>query len=417
MSLTTLPAAVTASNVTETIEILELETALAVPLSSLQGEWQELFDTTQQAGILHHPEYTVRELPSLRGLSGQGFAVCYRRAGRLLGLAVCLPKVSSLRYVGGLGPNANVAGYRLVGNSILAGDDLVIHETLLQRATAEVTRRGGRYLLLEDVTAETPLMTHIQQLTTQGYMTYSPSGLQDRFKIDLPATSAEFWARFSSKTRNTWKRKQKKLGNFRVWRVSHLDQIADFLRDAHAISQHTWQSDKFGMRVRNDDDELRMFTFLAQQGALRSYLLYVDEKPVAFLIGNQHQGLYRYEEVGYHRDYGHLSPGLVLLNNVIEEMYADHPPRVFDFGYGDADYKRIFANQQSQAANIWIVPGRLSNRGLVGYLNSCRSIRKLGKKLVNHCQTQLSAWKKRFARTPKPTAENAAQPEKTSDDA
>lgn len=161
-----------------------------------------------------------------------------------------------------------------------------------------------------------------------------------------------------------------------------MDQIPGYLKDAHQISLNTWQTDQFGLRVRNDDAELAQFTYLATQGALRCYMLYRDEIPMAFIIGNQYRGLYRYEEVGFDRQFHHLSPGQTLLIKVLEEMFGDRTPEIFDFGMGDADYKRMFANIETKAGNIWIVPPGVRGSCLVAFLNGSRKLRGWGKKAI-----------------------------------
>lgn len=365
-----------------TVEVVNLLDEFNNPLSTIRGEWLELYERDAGASIFHHPDYTGTELPFLPQSRLPSLILICRYNGRAVGLGGLLPKVSRSRYVGGVGPNLKLHGYRLVGNRFLTGGDDAVQEKLLAAATQEVIRRGARYLLIEDVDQEASLLTLARSYTTRGYGIYSPTSFQVRLKIDLPRTSAEYFGKFSSKTRNTFRRKEKKLGEIKVIRCSTVDQVADFLRDAHQISVNTWQTEQFGLRVKNDASDLAQFTFLASQGALRSYLLYQDEIPMAFIIGNQHRGLYRYEEVGFDRKFHSLSPGQVLLLKVLDDMFGDNPPECFDFGMGDADYKRMLANVETTAGNIWLVPPGIRGRSLVTYLNGSRSIRQCGRQMI-----------------------------------
>ncbi len=365
-----------------TIEVVNLVDEFNNPLSKIRSEWHELYERDTTASIFHHPDYTNAELPFLPKTNLPPLIVVCRRFGQIVGFGGLLPKVSRSRYVGGVGPNLKLHGYRLIGNRFLTGNDDQVQARLLEAVTQEVIRRGARYLLIEDVDHESSLLKLAQSYQQRGYGIYSPTSFQVRLKINLPRTSAEYFGKFSSKTRNTFKRKEKKLGEIKVVRCSNVDQVADFLRDAHAISVNTWQTEQFGLRVKNDPCDLAQFTFLASQGALRSYLLYQGETPMAFIIGNQHRGLYRYEEVGFDRKYHALSPGQVLLLKVLDDMFGDNPPECFDFGMGDADYKRMLANVETTAGNIWLVPPGIPGRSLVAYLNGSRSIRQCGKQMV-----------------------------------
>lgn len=352
------------------------------PLSTIRAEWQALYEHDPQASIFHHPGYTNAELAFLPQSPLPALLLLCRRDGELVGFGGLLPKVSRSRYVGGVGPNWKLHGYRLIGNRFLYGGDEAVQAELLAAASREMIRRGAGYLLIEDVDQEASLLQLARGYQLRGYGIYSPTSFQERLKIQLPKTSAEYFGKFSSKTRNTFRRKEKKLGAIRLVRCSHVDQVADFLRDAHRISVNTWQTEQFGLRVKNDAADLATFTFLASQGALRSYMLYQNDTPMAFIIGNQHRGLYRYEEVGFDRQHHAMSPGQTLLIKVLEDMFGNNTPDCFDFGMGDADYKRMFANVETKAGNIWLVPPGLKGRSLVGYLNASRSVRNWGKQLV-----------------------------------
>lgn len=364
------------------VEVVSLLDEFNNPLSKIRSEWLEQFERDPGALIFHHPDYTAAELPYLPVSRLPALILICRRQGRTVGMGALLPKVSRSRYVGGVGPNMKLHGYRLVGNRFLFNGDEMVHSRLLAAATQEVSRRGASYLLIEDVDQDSSLLRLAKGYESRGYSIYSPTSFQVRLKINLPRTGAEYFGKFSSKTRNTFKRKEKKLGDIRVVRCSSVDQVADFLRDAHLISVNTWQTEQFGLRVKNDEADIAQFTFLASQGALRSYLLYQGETPMAFIIGNQHAGLYRYEEVGFDRKYHALSPGQVLLLKVLDDMFQDNPPECFDFGMGDADYKRMLANVETTAGNIWLVPPGIKGCTLVTFLNGSRSIRQCGRQLI-----------------------------------
>ncbi len=386
-----------------TVEVVDLLVEFNNPLSTIRAEWLALYERDPDASIFHHPDYTGCELNYLPLSRLPSLMLLCRRNGELVGFGGLLPKVSKTRYVGGVGPNWKLQGYRLIGNRFLCSGDETIHAQLLEAATREVTQRGANYLLIEDVDQESTLLKLANTYPKRGFRIYSPTSFQERLKIQLPRSGAEYFGKFSSKTRNTFRRKEKKLGAIRMVRCSTADQVPDFLRDAHQISVNTWQTEQFGLRVKNDASDLAQFTFLASQGALRSYLLYQGDTPMAFIIGNQHRGLYRYEEVGFDRKFHALSPGQTLLIKVLEDMFADNTPDCFDFGMGDADYKRMFANLETKAGNIWLVPPGIKGRSLVAYLNGSRSLRQYGRQMV-----KVIGWyrklrqKSRLGKTPEP---------------
>lgn len=367
-----------------TITFHHLDVADQQHLSANYWRWSQLFDRDPAAQITQHPDALFAELVAVASPTShsqstnhvkhaQSLVLCEATADdQPLALAILVPKKMSLRQAGGFGPAWNLDGYRLVGNRLLGTPSDELAQQMLRACAKFVAQQCATFLLIEDLESSDSLMSAAQSLQPDGFRLFSPSGLQERLKIEFPPNANDYWSKFSSKTRNTFRRKQKKIGQTELERITEPSQIADFLESAHAISQNTWQTQKLGLRVRNDESELRLFTFLATQQALRSYLLSVDGQPAAFLIGTQHKGLFHYEEVGYDRRYSERSPGQVLLLMVLEDLLHSDTPHTFDFGGGDADYKQLFATTTSTSGNIWIVPPGTASQSWVRYLSVCR---------------------------------------------
>lgn len=345
-------------------------------LSQTYWRWCELFDRDPAARLTQHPDLLFAE-------SSDNTILCSAsRGGEVIALAILAAKRVTLRQAGGFGPRMSLHGFRLVGNRLLGTTDEALTHRMLAECATFVREQHATFLLIEDLERHDPLFSAAESLQRDGFRLFSPTGIQERLKIEFPPTPTDYWTKFSSKTRNTFRRKQKKIGVTRLVRIAEPAQVAEFLEAAHTISKRTWQSEKLGLRIRNNESELRFFTLLAARQSLRSYLLFVDEKPAAFLIGTQHQGLFNYEEVGYDRDFADRSPGQVLLLQVLEELLSNNPPRVFDFGGGTADYKQLFATTNSMSGNLWLVPPGMKPQLCLAYLRGCRWIDRTGRTLI-----------------------------------
>lgn len=335
-------------------------------LSQTYWRWCELFDLDPDARLTQHPDLLFAE-------QSNGVVLCSAaQAGQIVALGILAPKIMPMRRAGGFAFNTLVHGFRLVGNRLLGSADETLTRRMLAACAKFVREQHATFLLIEDLERHEPLFAAAESLQRDGFRLFSPTGIQERLKIEFPPNPADYWSKFSSKTRNTFRRKQKKIGTTRLVRITRPDQIPEFLDSAHTISRRTWQSDKLGLRIHNNESELRFFTALATQQSLRSYLLFVDDKPAAFLVGTQHKGLFNYEEVGYDRDFADRSPGQVLLLQVLEDLLSDQPPRVFDFGGGTADYKQLFATTTSQSGSLWLVPPGVWPQLCLAYLRGCR---------------------------------------------
>jgi hypothetical protein len=261
---------------------------------------------------------------------------------------------------------------------------------LTAAALDHVQAADARFLLVEDVDVDSPLSTAMDAAAGQSWLRHRHAGVQPRRRILLPSTKDEYWSRFSKKTLSTLRRKLRKFGQTRLERITDVAHVLRFLEIAHEISLQTWQTRQFGLRVRNDAAELEAFAALAEHGLLRSYLWFSNDAPAAFLLGLQDKGTYHYEEVGYATPFAKHSPGLVMLVQVLDDVLERDRAERFDFGGGDADYKRLFSNCASESGTVWLFPPRWGNRASVGYLQLCTTARRWARHAV-----AVSGWAQR----------------------
>src|SRR5207253_9536540 len=98
--------------------------------------------------------------------------------------------------------------------------------------------------------------------------------------------------------------------------------VGVFLEKAHEISKHSWQTKRLGIRINSTLEQRNFLEFLASQGALRSYVLEQNGRPLAFELGVQWQGCFVLEETGYDSSYSSYSPGTVLLFRILQDLIA-----------------------------------------------------------------------------------------------
>lgn len=334
--------------------------------------WRAIFDNDDRAKINQHPDLVLTELRYSREDQHRSptLITCHVN-GQAAGAAVLVPK--SISGEKRFGPTWNLQGYRLVGNRLLGSSDVRIQNQLLDGISQHLTASKADFLLAEDVESTDPLLALVEQ-SSHELQLLKPAPFQRRHTIDLPATYDDYWNKFNAKTRSTLRRKIKQFGECRLERISKPFQIPDFLVNAQKVAKRSWQNDLLGLRIHNDDYELAMFTFLATQNTLRSYILWKEDTPVSFCIGTQHNGVFHYEEVGYDRDYSKKSPGQILVIKVLEDMYEHERPNTFDFGGGDAEYKRQFGTSISESGHIWLLRPGIRSRMIAGYLSGRRAM-------------------------------------------
>lgn len=363
--------------------VYPIDTAVTDHLSQVYWDWKSAFQRDSSASPLQHPDYVLAELataapskhlPSLvHEVSGQNTA----------SIGVLVPKSIRTNQVGGIGPGWTLHGLRLAGGRLLGSTtSLEQQQRLLRRAVRHVTEVGAAFLLIEDLDETSLLFQAVQDPTSHGCQVFATHDFQPRRYIDFPATEADYWATFSSRSLSKFRRNLKKFGKTRLERIMSIEQIPDFLEAAHSISKQSWQSRQFGLRIRNDDAELRQLSALAENGLLRSYLWWVEDKPAAFAVCNQQGGCFRYEEIAYCAEFGQFSPGRTMLQQIVEDLLRHDSPTYLDFGGGDAEYKQQFANRESRSGTVWLVPPTWQAGMSLYYLKLCRQVRAAGRSLV-----------------------------------
>ncbi|MBF0454221.1 MAG: GNAT family N-acetyltransferase [Magnetococcales bacterium] len=189
--------------------------------------------------------------------------------------------------------------------------------------------------------------------------------------INMPSSYEAYLAGLGASSRKTFLYRQRRLyrvceGVVALRRFSQPEEVEGFLDGAVAVSQKTYQWQLLGLGLRNRKGLARRLDFAAKRGWLCSYLLYCQEKPVAFMLGYHHGRCYHYIDVGFDRDWGKHSVGSVLQLEVMADLYRlEVPPERFDFSTGFGEHKARFGNREEAEVNLLLFPKNLSNQALV----------------------------------------------------
>ena len=186
-----------------------------------------------------------------------------------------------------------------------------------------------------------------------------------RWLIDLPDTFEDYLASLSSATRKgirrTVSRVERDFGDrLSIRMYSEVGDLDVFMRDAEMVAMRAYQRRR-GVGFR-DDVRLRARTrMLMEHGWFRSWVLYLDGRPVAFEQGEA----YRRRFVSrYAPAYGTSRIGAYLLTKTIETLVHDPEVRTFDFGFGDAEYKRKLGHRSLEEGDLVVYAQRARPIGI-----------------------------------------------------
>ena len=151
------------------------------------------------------------------------------------------------------------------------------------------------------------------------------------------------------------------------------DKLDHVIRIASEISAKTY---KHALNVGFRDDYLTrsLLTEAAKQGTLRAYVLYAGSVPCAFEYGIEYGNIFFPEHIGYDPLFRSCSPGTVLFIKVVEDLIENSVVRIFDYGFGAADYKERFGTKSWPEASVYIFAPRLYPMFVNALQNSTMSV-------------------------------------------
>jgi hypothetical protein len=190
-----------------------------------------------------------------------------------------------------------------------------------------------------------------------------------RYYVDLAAGEAAWRGALSGQTRSTLKRKAKKLaaasgGTLDVRRFRTAADLADFHPIARALAEKTYQERLMGAGLPGDAAAVAAMIDRAAHDAVRAWLLYVGDAPAAYLWCGADGDTLRYDYVGHDPAFAALSPGSVLMEAALVDLFDDRFAR-FDFTEGEGQHKRLMSTGGIDCRDLLLLRPTVANRGAV----------------------------------------------------
>ena len=197
------------------------------------------------------------------------------------------------------------------------------------------------------------------------FVRYAP-GIDNHYYAELVGTFDDYLRRLQGAHRHEVRRKLRRYlratdGVIEVRRYSTPDEAQAFYKLARGLSAKTYQ-DRF-LRLGLPDTaafraELRDH---AERGAMRGYLLFYLDQPIAFGYCVATGNCLRFVFTGYDPAFAAWSPGIVLIHEMLRSIVSEERFAVLDFGSGEAQYKRLLATGSTLCATLLFMQPSVSN--------------------------------------------------------
>jgi hypothetical protein len=221
-------------------------------------------------------------------------------------------------------------------------------DRLVREVIASLKKGEADVALLEYIDADSFLASSAKRmpgLLARDY--FSP--IRPHRKRQLPGSVGQMYAALSGNERKHFRKISKFLtSTFSVQlKIDLSDKPGDLertLQVVEEIAKKTWQR-TLGNGFAISSPIVEFFKTQAERGWLRTYLLYLEDKPCAFWIGAVYQGTFFSDFMGYDPEYARYSPGMYLLSRMMED-FCSQGVQAIDFGFSDEEWKRRFGNVQ-----------------------------------------------------------------------
>lgn len=263
------------------------------------------------------------------------------------------------------GPVPCSVGYIKVRLPAVVGLDIVYGGLMWDRDDAEVGELAAERLLgaLRDGAIERVRLNHtgrddpfLSVLSRKGGRAFADEG-DKHWSFVLGKSYEETLSAFSGKHRKNIRRMESRLrerfgGDVEVRMVDGSAGIDDFTARAKEIAGRTYQA---GLGQAFDDTPVwrAILQTEAGRGRLRGYLLEAGGVPIAFQVGAVYRRTYFLEAMGFRTEHRDLSPGTFLLLDSTRDLSSAGIDRI-DYGFGDAEYKRIYGDECWEEADVFL---------------------------------------------------------------
>lgn len=232
-----------------------------------------------------------------------------------------------------------IGEYGVVGRS---GADL------LATAIAELALREHS-VTLQAIPSDSPLYEaarHLRQLGAVHVRPFYPDAA--RHRLVTGGDFETYLKGLSKSTRQTFRQTLRKLHEnhaieLRVY--ERPEDVEEFVGRAATVARTTYQQKRLGLGFTDAEGVARRVRLAAENGWLRSFVLFCDGAPAAYVEGYQGGGRWFTFQIGHDPKWSALSLGTACQLEVLRYlMESADRPRIIDYLEGDMDYKRRLCN-------------------------------------------------------------------------
>ncbi|NQT92026.1 MAG: GNAT family N-acetyltransferase [Lentisphaerae bacterium] len=221
--------------------------------------------------------------------------------------------------------------------------------------------------------------------------------VQDTFLVNVRGDFPAYLSGLSSNTRQMLGRKLRRMeresGSGVTIRCFRRVEEMDELR-THLVA--VWNESWHGRLGRYEPPPVDFLVRLAEQGWIRSYILFAGDERAASVLGLQYKGKFLDEAPAHGEKWRRFSPGMVLNYLALKDLFEHDSPSVIDFGFGYNQYKETLGTDRETRGEYWL-PASARGRAITASRRVCDGVFRVGKALLSGTPA-VRKWKERLRR-------------------
>ncbi len=171
------------------------------------------------------------------------------------------------------------------------------------------------------------------------------------------------------KTLSGFRRFDKKLINYfdnkyEIIKYNDKESVEDFIKYAEIITKKSYQN-SLGVGVVQNKYWSDLILNFSKEKIFYGYILWGNSKPIAYQFGFVLENTFFLIATTFDSNYSKISPGGFLMRKVIDDLVKDGIVN-YHFGYGDADYKKLYGNKKINEINLKVFSN--STKGLSTFI-------------------------------------------------
>lgn len=330
-------------------------------LDSIQDEWDRLLESNRDGSLFLSKEWLKTWLEVYWKGRPIRFLLARDKNG-LRGLAPLLvDNAGELWCPRSLTLPANPHSHTC---NILGGQDEI---EVLDAFLAHLARgKSHARVAFKHIVRSSGVATRLPEIAGQHRMCTVARGSTNWSLVRIDGDWEDYLKSRKARVRRELRRKRKKLeraGQFEIRVVTTPEQCDYAMEQVFHVERKSWK-EREGTSLTTEPGAGGFYATLARlcagRGWLRIYLLYLNGRPIAHIIGVKFRNAYTALKTSYDETYEALSPGIVLFGHALQEAF-EAKLGLFDFAGHESRWKQELATHSETHLDVCAF-----SRGCVG---------------------------------------------------